>query len=305
MSRFQTILRLVLTASLAITSLAAPHVSRRADGVTDTQLLQFALTLEHLESTFYNQALDKFNDKAFADAGYESWVRGRFEQMRSHEQTHVDFLTKALGDAAPRACTYDFPYNDPKSFVALSMALETVGGSAYMGAAQFLQNKDTLTQAASILAVESRHAAWAASAVLKGSPWDGSFETPLTVDGVYSLASQFIVSCPSTNPTLIAKPLPKLTIEPTSPAAGQHIKFNFNHDEVKHDGDKLYAAWFDGITVHHTDLGDDDRASIPQELQGTVYGAIVKTKESNPTKQDLLTGLVMFEIGFSSYAPNP
>lgn len=117
--------------------------------------------------------------------------------------------------------------------------------------------------------------------------------------------AQFIVSCPATNPTLIAKPLPKLSIDPANPAAGQSIKFNFNHDEVKHDGNKLYVAWFDGITVQHTTLGDDDKASVPKGLQGTVYGAIVKKKESNPTDQELLTGLVMFEIGFLSYASNP
>ena len=34
-------------------------------------------------------------------------------------------------------------------------------------------------------------------------------------------------------------------------------------------------------------------------------GAIVNNKERNPIKQDLLTGLVMFEIGFPSFVPNP
>ena len=95
-----------------------------------------------------------------------------------------------------------------------------------------------------------------------------------------------------------------MTIDPANPAAGQSIKFNFNHDEVKHDG-QLYVAWFDGISVRHTNLRDDDTAFVPKGLQGTVYGAIVNNKERNPIKQDLLTGLVMFKIGFPSFVPNP
>ena len=70
-------------------------------------MLQFALTLENLESTFYNQALDRFDEQAFANAGYEPWVRGRFEQIREHQQMHVDVLTQALGSDAPQPCTYN------------------------------------------------------------------------------------------------------------------------------------------------------------------------------------------------------
>lgn len=296
----------LLLAFCATSVAAAPHLAQRADSqVSDTEILQFALTLEHLENVFYDQALGKFDDQAFLNAGFPSWVRGRFEQIRGHEQTHVDFLTKALGDAAPKACTYDFPYNDPKSFAALSMALETVGASAYMGAAHLLQNKDTLTEAASILAVESRQAAWVSSAVLKGSAWDGPFETPLTMEAVFSLASQFIVSCPDSNPKLPIPTLPKLAIDPANPQPGQSIKFNFKRDEVRRDDSQLFVAWFDGIEVLYSDLRADDKATVPDGLQGTVYAAIVKDKVQSPTEQEILTGLVMFEIGFPSFVGNP
>ena len=39
------------------------------------------------------------------------------------------------------------PYDTVKDFASLSMVLETVGASAYLGAAKFIENKDYLTAA--------------------------------------------------------------------------------------------------------------------------------------------------------------
>jgi hypothetical protein len=288
----------------AATSLAAPSMLQRDDAITDVQVLQFAQTLEHLENTFYEEALGKLDDQAFEAAGYPPWVRARFEQIRGHEATHVEFLAQALGDDALLPCIYNFPYNDPKSFAALAMALETVGASAYIGASRLLKNKDTLIEAASILGVESRQAAWISSAVLKGSAWDGPFETPLSPDGVFSIASQFIVSCPASNPPLPVKALPKLELQPGSPQPGDSVKFQFKSDEVRKDDSPLFVAFFDGVTVQYADLNGDNSVVVPQDLQGTVYAAIVNNKADFILDQELLTGLVMFEVGFPSYVDN-
>jgi rubrerythrin len=72
----------------------------------DTTVLNYALTLEHLENNFYSTALAKFDDAAFQAAGMPSWVRPRFAQIASHEKTHVAFLTKALGQDATQPCNY-------------------------------------------------------------------------------------------------------------------------------------------------------------------------------------------------------
>lgn len=74
---------------------------------TDVEVLNFALTLEHLENAFYAEGLGKLNAESFGAAGFEPWVRARFVQIKEHEATHVDFLTKALGDQAVQPCTYN------------------------------------------------------------------------------------------------------------------------------------------------------------------------------------------------------
>jgi pyrroloquinoline quinone (PQQ) biosynthesis protein C len=59
---------------------------------------------------------------------------------------------------------------------------------SYVTFSRFIENKDYLTAAASILAVEAQHDAWVSSAVEQKAGWDTAYETPLGLSGVYSLA---------------------------------------------------------------------------------------------------------------------
>jgi hypothetical protein len=59
----------VAGASLAGLTLASPIEKRQATNIDNT-ILQFALTLEHLENVFYKGAIAKFSAQDFADAGY-------------------------------------------------------------------------------------------------------------------------------------------------------------------------------------------------------------------------------------------
>ena len=113
-------------------------------------------------------------------------------------------------------CTYGFGVTDVHMFVATALILEGVGVSAFLGAAADIMSKDYLTDAGSILTVESRYSSYLCSA-LKEAPFAQPFDTPLTIDEVYTLAAAFIISCPSSNPKLLVNAFPALTLDLTSP----------------------------------------------------------------------------------------
>ncbi len=126
---------------------AAPSPSQ------DVQILNFALLLEYLESTFYSEAVS---------GGALSGEAATFAKVvRDHENAHVAFLKKALGAKAIAKPTFDFKGTtmDEQKFVATAIALEDVGVGAYNGQGQNL-TKPTLAAAATIVSVEARHAAW-------------------------------------------------------------------------------------------------------------------------------------------------
>ncbi|KAL8651160.1 MAG: hypothetical protein Q9210_003414 [Variospora velana] len=207
-------------AALAAIAVAAPAKNKSAaPELTDGDILNYALTLEHLENKFYREVLEKFSESDFAAAGYDSTFYNNLQEISSDEMTHVSFLTAALiaADAKPvTECTYAFNITDINSFLMLSSVLEGVGVSAYLGAAADIMSKTYLTAAGSILTVEARHSSYIRS-TLKQSPFPSPFDVPLTPNEVYTLAKPFIVSCPADDPQLPVKAFPTLASSPNNP----------------------------------------------------------------------------------------
>lgn len=127
----------IAVAALAGLSSAAP-TQKRQSAPTDADILQYALTLEHLENAFYKEGLKNYTEADFADAGYDSTFYNNIMTVASDEASHVDFLTKGLTAAGAEPvmpCTYAFGATDVKGFLATAAILEGVGVSAYLGAA--------------------------------------------------------------------------------------------------------------------------------------------------------------------------
>ncbi|MCC2629572.1 MAG: hypothetical protein K0S14_3222 [Thermomicrobiales bacterium] len=162
---------------------------------SDIDVLNYALTLEHLEYAFYRDGIGLFT---FGTDSRGQSIDTSFAAIRDHEGAHVETLTSVISDLGgePVAeATYDFgdAYTDPMAFLATAAALENTGVSAYDGAGQFITDPELLTAAGSIVAVEARHASYLN--LLTGEiPFPAAFETPLTMDEVLEIAGPFLVA---------------------------------------------------------------------------------------------------------------
>ena len=121
---------------------------------------------------------------------------------------------------------------DVASFVTVSAILESIGTSAYLGAAPFVSSKEILTVAASIMATEGLHTSLQRSA-LGGVGAANPFQTPLDANSVFTLASQFIVSCPPSNPPLPFTAFPGLKVN-AQPCFQESNNGGFSTDSVNY-----------------------------------------------------------------------
>lgn len=263
----------VLLAS-AVSAAPAP-LQKRAD--QDSKILNYALTLEHLEAAFYTEGLKNFTKADFAKAGFNDVDFYRHvEELSVDEHSHVEVLTAVLKAAkynATAACTYDFPVTSAADFVALASVLEGVGVNAYLGAAASITNKEYLTAAGSILTVEARHNAFIRNS--RGqAPFPAPYDIPLDFDQVYSLAAPFIKSCPKTNPSLGVKAFPAMTYSGATkyPRQGSSITFALPKSLTIPSG-SLYVAWplvtgpvFQNATVNKAD--HTVTCKIPESMVG-------------------------------------
>jgi hypothetical protein len=172
--------------------------------VTDLDVLNYALTLEHLEAAYYNEFLSEYSEgevesssvaKVLTGGGNDRYtIYQKIEQVRDHEEAHVDALTKTINDLGGEPVEpleYAFPYETIEDFAALSATIEAVGVSAYAGAAPLIENADLIPPALSIHSVEARHTAYF-NVLNTTNPFPDAFDEPRTMEEVLAIASDFI-----------------------------------------------------------------------------------------------------------------
>ena len=153
----------------------------------DIEILNYALTLEELESAFYVEANEN---------GRLSGVARTFaEVVGAHEAAHVAALRQVLGSQAKPAPTFDFKgsTNDKITFLKTAQTLEDTGVAAYQGQAGRIKSPEVLASAGAILAVEARHAAWVREILGDSkapSPAPEAFSTPKSMKAILDAVGQ-------------------------------------------------------------------------------------------------------------------
>jgi Ferritin-like domain len=155
----------------------------------DLGILNFALTLEYLESYFYNTVAKS--------AGLTGDAKSLAALIATHEAAHVAALTAAIkgaGGTPVTSPTFKFPASTKtqKGFLALASMLENTGVAAYNGQGPNLMSKAILGTAGQIVQVEARHAA-AINYMIGLSPTpNGGFDNVLTKSAVLKAVTPLI-----------------------------------------------------------------------------------------------------------------
>jgi len=177
------------TTSTAAAGAGATTMSKDAANRQDLEIVQYALTLEHLEAGFY---------KTVAASGlFSGKDLDQIKRLQATEEAHVGALTgvvSKLGGTPAPAPKAKFPLKDAKSVLALAATVENLGAAAYLGQAPRISSPEILAAALSIHSVEARHASALNRAIGKPVTPDGAFGKPASMATVLAAVKPFIVA---------------------------------------------------------------------------------------------------------------
>jgi hypothetical protein len=152
----------------------------------DLAIVNYALTLEYLESQFYAKVI-----KSGLFHGKNLSVIKSFGAEEAQHVIALKAVATKLGTPASEP-TGKFPIKNAKQVTMLAGAVENLGAAAYLGQAGNIQSKEILAAALAIHTIEARHAA-TINLVLGMNPTpDGAFAKPMSMSQVLAVVKPFI-----------------------------------------------------------------------------------------------------------------
>jgi hypothetical protein len=175
------------TSSAAGTSSSATSTAASSgSGSGDLAIVNYALTLEYLETQFYAKVIKSglFHGKNLSV----------IKMFGAEEAQHVAALKKVASSLGTPAAVPvgKFPIHNAAQVTNLASAVENLGASAYLGQAPLIQSKEILAAALAIHTIEGRHAATINLVLNKNPTPDGAFAKPMTMSQVLAAVKPFI-----------------------------------------------------------------------------------------------------------------
>jgi rubrerythrin len=175
------------SSSSSSTAAPAATTSSSSANTTDIGILNYALTLEYLETEFYA--------KVVAAKLFSGSVGSLIKTFGAQEASHVAALTaaiKSLGGTPVAKVEGKFPITTAAATAELAYTVENLGASAYLGQAPLIQSKTVLAAALAIHSVEARHASTLGTLVKKSLTPDGAFAKPADMSEVLAAVKPFL-----------------------------------------------------------------------------------------------------------------
>jgi rubrerythrin len=175
--------------STTATTAAVATNTQGASGstTTDIAILNYALTLEYLESQFYQ--------KVIAAKLFTGKVGALLKDFGGQEDEHVLALHGAVAKMGGTPATKPegkFPIENAEQVAQLAYTVENLGAAAYLGQAGNIQSPEVLATALSIHSVEARHASTLGTLVKKPVTPNGAFAIPDDMSTVLAAVKPYI-----------------------------------------------------------------------------------------------------------------
>jgi rubrerythrin len=166
---------------------ASTSTSSGGANAGDIAIVNYALTLEYLETEFYK--------KVVKSGLFSGPTQSLLQTIAAQEQTHVDALKHAattLGGTPAAKVVGKFPVTSAAQVAKLAATVENLGASAYLGQAANIVNPEILAAALSIHTVEARHAAILNTLNKLPITPDGAFAKPADMATVLAAVKPFL-----------------------------------------------------------------------------------------------------------------
>jgi Ferritin-like domain len=164
----------------------ATSTSTSTSASGDLAIVNYALTLEYLESQFYARVIKSglFSGKTLSV----------LKDFGGDEDQHVVALKKVASSLGTPAAepTGKFPLGSAAEVTQLAATVENLGASAYLGQAGNIQSKEILAAALAIHTIEARHAATLNTLLKRPATPDGAFAKPMSMSQVLTAVKPFI-----------------------------------------------------------------------------------------------------------------